>query len=280
MSDPELDLDCRRGARPKVAGPLTTQTIQEEARAAATEEHALQLRGMDFYLPLGGQRRISERKSWRAPIVMEQGNPGIYVQIDEWLPLYKGNVYVVDEVTGGMYLSKGEHLMRIAETASHCPFQDHELSISHHILEREHPESGDLPGQGSEWLGQHRGAGGEIDPLTPIPGTAGGIGRTPVPVAESTHQPGEDAFPPSEVPKRERLEQRDVPREFTQDQGELAGRVQDTQIGEEPKWGLPGPSEPCEPPRRSDIQREVPPQGSEDQGGGPLRQGSPLPGRE
>ena len=60
----------------------------------------------------------------------EQGNPGIYVQIDEWLPLYKGNIYVVDEVTGRMYLSKGEHLMWIAETASHCPFQDHESSMS------------------------------------------------------------------------------------------------------------------------------------------------------
>ena len=68
----------------------------------------------------------------------EQGNPGIYVQIDEWLPLYKGNIYVVDEVTGRMYLSKGEHLMWIAETASHCPFQDHELSMSRHIPEREY----------------------------------------------------------------------------------------------------------------------------------------------
>ena len=114
MSDPELDLEHWHGARPKVAGPLTTQTIQEEARAAPTEEHVLQLRGTDFYLPLGGQPRILERKSWRAPIVTEQGNPGIYVQIDEWLPLYKGNIYVVDEVTGQMYLSKGEHLMRIA----------------------------------------------------------------------------------------------------------------------------------------------------------------------
>ena len=65
----------------------------------------------------------------------EQGNPGIYVQIDECLPLYKGNIYVVDEVTGRMYLAKGEHLMRIAETASHHPFQDHELSMSRHILE-------------------------------------------------------------------------------------------------------------------------------------------------
>ena len=130
MSDPEVDLERQRGARPKVAGPLTTQTIQEEAKAASTQERALQVRGTDFYLPLGGQPRISERKSWRAPIVTEQGNPGIYVQIDEWLPLYKGNIYVVDEVTGRMYLSKGEHLMWIAETASHRPFQDHELSMS------------------------------------------------------------------------------------------------------------------------------------------------------
>ena len=57
--------------------------------------------------PLGDQPRISERKSWKVPIVTEQGNPGIYVQIDEWLPLYKGNIYVVDEVTGRMCLSKG-----------------------------------------------------------------------------------------------------------------------------------------------------------------------------
>ena len=42
MSDPELDLECQRGMRPKVAGPLTTQTIQEEAKAASTEECALQ----------------------------------------------------------------------------------------------------------------------------------------------------------------------------------------------------------------------------------------------
>ena len=129
MSDPELDLECRRGTRPKVAGPLTTQTIQEEARAAPTEEHALHVRGTDLYLPLVGQPKILERKSWRAPIVTEQGNPSIYIQIDEWLPLYKGNIYVIDKVTGQMYLSKGEHLIRIAETASHHPFEEHKLSI-------------------------------------------------------------------------------------------------------------------------------------------------------
>ena len=48
MSDPELDLERQRGARPKVAGPLTTQTIQEEVRAAPTEEHALEVRALIF----------------------------------------------------------------------------------------------------------------------------------------------------------------------------------------------------------------------------------------
>ena len=186
MSDPEVDLERWRGARPKVAGPLTTQTKQEEAKAASTEERVLQLQGTDFYLPLGGQPRISERKSWRAPIVTEQGNPGIYVQIDEWLPLYKGNIYVVDEVTGRMYLSKGEHLMRIAETASHRPFQDHELSISRHIPEREYlSQGGQEPplGPETEIAGEGRG---DVGPLTSAVGVIGEIGRTPVPVAEST----------------------------------------------------------------------------------------------
>ena len=199
MSDPELDLECWHGAKQKMAGPLTTQNIQEEARAASTEERALQLRGTDFYLPLGGQPRISERKFWRAPIVTEQGNTGIYVQIDEWLPLYKGNMYVVDEVTGQMYLSKGEHLMRIAETASHRPFQDHELSISRYVPESEYSDQRDQPVWGKTETDQSKEKGGNIDPLTPITGIMGGIGRTPVPVAESTRQPKREAFIPGEA---------------------------------------------------------------------------------
>ena len=186
MSDPELDLEYQWGARPKAVGPLTTQTIQEEARAAPTEKRALEVRGTDFYLPLGGQPRISKRKSWRAPIVTEQGNPGIYVQIDEWLPLYKGNIYVVDEVTGRMYLSKGEHLMRIAETASHRPFQDHELSISRHVPEKEYLDPQGQLVRGQWETGHDREREGNVEAFTPIPRATGGIGRTPVPVAEST----------------------------------------------------------------------------------------------
>ena len=225
MSDPELDLECQRGARPKVAGPLTTQTIQEEAKAASTEERALQLRGTDFYLPLVGQPRISERKSWRAPIVTEQGNPGIYVQIDEWLPLYKGNIYVVDEVTGRMYLSKGEHLMRIAETASHHPFQDHELSMSRHVPEREHPSQesqGPPSGTEPEIAGEGRG---DMDPLTSMMGAVGGVGRTPIPVAESTRHPGERPLTPVGKPKRGRLDQRGEFPTSAPDQGEVLKKL-------------------------------------------------------
>ena len=195
MSDPEVDLEHQRGARPKVADPQVTQTIQEEAKAASKEERVLQLRGTDFYLPLGGQPRISERKSWRAPIVTEQGNPGIYVQIDEWLPLYKGNIYVVDEVTGRMYLAKGEHLMRIAETASHHPFQDHELSMSRHIPEWEYLGQGDQELHSGPRPEIAREGRGDLDPLTSTEGVVGKIGRTPIPVAESTRHPGEKPLP-------------------------------------------------------------------------------------
>ena len=125
----------------------------------------------------------------------EQGNPGIYVQIDEWLPLYKGNIYVVDEVTGRMYLAKGEHLMRIAETASHRPFQDHELSMSRHVPEREYfGQGGQEPplGPRPEIAREERD---DLDPSTPAAGVVGEIGRTPIPVAESTCHPGEKFLP-------------------------------------------------------------------------------------
>ena len=137
MSDLTVDIECRGGARPRGDPVYTTQTIGEEVQQATSEDRVAQLTGADFYLPLAGQPRISQMRSWRGPVVTEQGNPGIYVQIDEWLPLYKGNVYVVDEVTGRMYLSKKSHLMRIPEVASHRPMEDHELSVSWHIPERE-----------------------------------------------------------------------------------------------------------------------------------------------
>ena len=243
-SDPEVDLERRRGARPKVAESQTTQTKKEEAKTASANESLLQVRGTDFYLPLGGQPRISERKSWRAPIVTEQGNPGIYVQIDEWLPLYKGNIYVVDEVTGRMYLAKGEHLMRIAETASHRPFQDHELSMSRHIPERESFSQGaqEPPFKsGSEIAREGRG---DLDSLTPTVGMVGEIGRTPIPVAESTRHPGERPLPSVREYKREGPNQMGESVTSAQGRGGAVGEVRGSHERRELEWALPRPSDP------------------------------------
>ena len=257
MSDPEVDLEWQRGARPKVTESQMTQTKKEEAKAASTDERVLQVRGTDFYLPLGGQPRISERKSWRAPVVTEQGNPGIYVQIDERLPLYKGNIYVVDEVTGRMYLAKGEHLMRIAETASHRPFQDHELSMSRHIPEQENfSQGGQEPplGPGPEIA---REGMGDVDPPTPTVGVVGEIGRTPIPVAESTRHPGERSLPSVREHEREGPDQTGESATPAQSRGGTVGEVQGGHERREPEWALPRPSDPGRPPKAEPGEEEV-----------------------
>ena len=280
MSDPEVDLEHWRGARPKVAGPLRTQTKQEEAKAASTEERVLQLWGTDFYLPLGGQPRISERKSWRAPIVTEQGNPGIYVQIDEWLPLYKGNIYVVDEITDRMYLSKGGHLMRIAETASHRPFQDHELSMSQHIPEREFlGQGGQEPPSGTEPEAAGGGRGDE-DPLTPTMGAIGEIGRTPVPVAESTRHPGERPLASVGGHEREGLDKKSEFLIPTQGQGGTTGGVGGDHQGGEPEWALPRPADPRRPLRGGPGKEEVTHQDTQRRDEGPSEQEYPTPDQQ
>ena len=272
MSDPEVDLEHRRGARPKVTGPQMTQTKKEEAKAASTEEHALQVWGTDFYLPLGGKPRISERKSWRAPIVTEQGNPGIYVQIDEWLPLYKGNIYVVDEVTGRMYLAKGEHLMRIAETASHRPFQDHELSMSRHIPEWEYfGQGGQQPPLGPRPKIAREGRD-DLDPPAPAVGVVGEIGRTPIPVAESTRHPGEKLLPSVREHEGEEPDQTGGTATPAQSQGGAVGEARGDHEGREPEWVLPQPSDPCGPPKVETGGEEATSRGTQRWDGGSTEQ--------
>ena len=272
MSDPEVDLEHRRGARPKVTGSQTTQTKKGETKVASTEEQVLQVRGTDFYLPLGGQPRISERKSWRAPIVTEQGNPGIYVQIDEWLPLYKGNIYVVDEVTGRMYLAKGEHLMRITETASHRPFQDHELSMSRHIPEWEYfGQGGQEPplGPRPEIAREKRD---DLDPPLPAVGEVGEIGRTLIPVAESTRHSGEKFLPSVREHGGGEPDQAGGTTTATQSQGGAIGKAQGGHEGREPEWALPQPSDPRDPPKAETGGEEATSQGTQRQDGGSAKQ--------
>ena len=128
LVDPAHNLDWRedpRGAHPKVKPRFSTQTIAEEA-------HGFQ-GGMDLYLPLIGQPKISEVHSWRAPVHTEQGNPEIYIQADEWRETYGGNVFVVDKVTGRMYVLRGDTLERIPEVASRRRRDELSLSVTPHV---------------------------------------------------------------------------------------------------------------------------------------------------
>ena len=154
LVDPAHSLDRRedpKGARPKVGPRFSTQTIAEEAQGSQG--------GTDFYLPLLGQPRISEVRAWRAPVRTEQGNPGIYIQADEWQETYGGNVFVVDEVTGRMYVLRGDTLERIPEVASRRRRDELSPSVT------------------------PRAPGERTGLQTPT------IGNTPIPVAESTRQP-------------------------------------------------------------------------------------------
>ena len=98
-------------------------------------------------------------RTWRAPVHTEQGNPGIYIQADEWQETYGGNVFVVDEVTGRMYVLRGDTLERIPEVASRRRRDELSQSVT--------PQA---PGESAGLR-------------TPA------IGNTPVPVAESSLQP-------------------------------------------------------------------------------------------
>ena len=108
---------------------------------------------------------------------------------------------------------------------------------------------------------------GNLDPIMPIMGPAGGMGRTPIPVAESTHQPGREILTPGDIPGREGQEYRGVPMDPRQTQEESGGRDLGLQKGKEPEWALPELSEPHRPPGGSTTEREVPSHPTEKQEG-------------
>ena len=131
--------------------------------------------------------------------------------------------------------------MWIAETASHGPFQDHELSMPRHLPEREYFGQGDqeLPlGPRPELAKEGRG---NLNPLSSTVGVVGEIGRTPIPVAESTRHPGEKPLPSVRECEGEEPDQTS---EFTtpvQGQGRTVGEVRGNHKERELEWALPRP---------------------------------------
>ena len=184
---------------------------------------------------------------------------------------------VTDVVTGRMYLTKGEHLMRIAETASHRPFQDHELSMSRHIPEREYfGQGGQEPPLGPRPKIAREGRG-DLDPPTPAVGVVGEIGRTPIPVAESTRHPGEKLLPSVREHEGEEPDQTGGTVTPAQSQGGAVGEPRDDHEGREPEWALPRPSDPRGPPKVETAAEEATSRGTQRQDGGSAEQRYPTP---
>ena len=167
--------------------------------------------------------------------------------------------------------------MRIAETASHRPFQDHELSMSRHIPEREYfGRGGQEPplGPRSDIVGEGRG---DVDPLTLTAGVIGEIGRTPIPVAESTRHPGEKPLPSVREHEREGPDQAGESTTPVQGQGETVGEAQGDHEGREPEWALPRPSDPRRPPKVETGGEEITSRDIWGQDGSPSEQRYPTP---
>ena len=116
-----------------------------------------------------------------------------------------------------------------------------------------------------------------MDPPTPTEGTIGEIGRTPIPVAESTRHPGEKPLPPVREHEREGPDQTGESPTPAQGQGGTTGEVGGDRQGGGPEWALPRPSNPCRPPRVVPGEEEVALQDTQRRDEGPSKQEYPTP---
>ena len=105
----------------------------------------------------------------------------------------------------------------------------------------------------------------------------GEIGRTPIPVAESTRHPGEKLLPSVREHEREEPDQTGETTTPTQSQGGAIGEAGGDQGGREPEWALPRPSDPCRPLKVETGGEEATSQGTQRQDGGSTEQRYPTP---
>ena len=80
-------------------------------------------------------------------------------------------------------------------------------------------------------------------------GVIGEIGRTPIPLVESTRHPGEKPLPSVREHEREEPEQTGESTIPTQGQGGTVGEARGDHEGKEPEWALPRPSDLRRPPK-------------------------------
>ena len=121
---------------------------------------------------------------------------------------------------------------------------------------------------------------GDVDPLTPTIEAVGGIGRTPIPVAESTRHSGERPLTPVIKHKRERLDQKGESPTPAPDQGETTEEAQGDHQGGGSEWALPEPSDPHRSPRGGTGKEEVPLRDTQRWDEGPSEQEYPTPNQQ
>ena len=105
----------------------------------------------------------------------------------------------------------------------------------------------------------------------------GEIGRTPIPVAESTHCPGKKLLPSVREHEREEPDQTGGTTTPAQSQGGVVGEARGDHEGREPEWALPQPSDPPRPPKVETGGEEVISQNTQTQDGGSIKQRYPTP---
>ena len=118
---------------------------------------------------------------------------------------------------------------------------------------------------------------GDLNPLTPTVGVIGEIGRTPIPVAELTHHPGEKPLPSVREHEREEPDQTGESTTPAQGQGGTIGEARGDHEGREPEWALPRPSDPCRSPKVETGGEEATSRGTQIQDGSSTEQRYPTP---
>ena len=116
-----------------------------------------------------------------------------------------------------------------------------------------------------------------MGPLTSAAEVIGEIGRTPVPVAESTRHPGEKPLPTVREHEREGPDQTGESTTPAQGQGGTVGEAPGDHEGREPESALPQPSDLHRPPKAETGGEEVISRDNQRQDGSPSEQRYPTP---
>ena len=111
-----------------------------------------------------------------------------------------------------------------------------------------------------------------MGPPTSTVGEIGEIGRTPVPVAESTRHPGEKPLPSVREHEGGESDRTGGITTPAQGQGGAVAEARGGHEGREPEWALPRPSDPRGPPKAETGGEEVTPRGTQGQDGGSAEQ--------